>query len=144
MHETGSLRARRVTTRRPSGAHVRKLFEVRRKLTVAPKRIFVDERGVTRYYRGTIATRGRTRGSVRIASRGRSSATTGATAGAIADRARVVVALVNHSEVHGEDDDENERHKSTKGDGQPNGTAIERTGPGGILRSRVFRILACW
>jgi hypothetical protein len=51
---------------------------------------------------------------------------------------------MNHSEVYGEDDGENKRHKSTKGDGQPNGTAIERTGSGGILRRQGFRVLACW
>jgi hypothetical protein len=83
------------------------------KLTIAPVGIFVDEGGVTRYYRGTIATRNRIRiRTVWVAIAG------AVTAGRIATIRRLsVLALVSEGQREG--DPEGNRYKSTGSNGQP-------------------------
>jgi hypothetical protein len=115
------------------------------KLTGAPEGIHVGEGTVTGKYRGTIATCNRT--SVHRGTRGLgSTASTSATAaGVIANVFAGITVMLDHGD--GDDDDEKKDHKSSDGDGQPKGTAIERNGSGGILRKRgfcAFCVLCRW
>lgn len=110
------------------------------KLTKASVGIVVNEGRVTGYYRGTIATRNRIGGIFRIVW----VATAGTTPRLIAAiiRLSVVAALV--SEGHWEGDCEGNRHKSTDGNGQECGTAIDGSGLGYRLRRGSFRVSLHW
>lgn len=115
---------------RPSGAHIRKsLCAGKEKLTIASEGIFVDEGGVTGYYRGTIAAGNRIRTRVvwvAIAS--------AVTAGLIATIIRRLTVLALVSEGQREGDCEGNRYKSADSNGQPYGAAIDGSGLGYRLR----------
>jgi hypothetical protein len=129
---------------RPSGAHIRKRTEVKKKkLTVASERIRVDEGGVAGYYRGTITARNCIRGSVRIcwAIAGACAVATATARLIAADIGLAVLALV--SERYGEGDGEDNGHESTQADRQPYRTAIKRSGYQCRLERRGLLLLAC-
>lgn len=127
---------------RPSGAHIRKSHCVgEEKLTKASVGIVVYERRVTGYYRGTITTRNRIGDIFRIVW----VATAGTTPGLIAAIIRLsVVAAALVSEGYREGDCESNRHKSTDGNGQECGTAIDGSGLGYRLRRGSFRVSVHW